>query len=69
MPVAQRLLERIQLPVPIDGGSVRVAASIGIAISSADCPRADQLVSGADRAMYQAKSWGGDTALFEDEGS
>ena len=57
--VARRILDRLQTPVTIDGREVTVSASVGVALSSADCRQIEDLLRCADRAMYQAKSLGG----------
>ena len=56
--VAKRLLDEISLPYTIDGQSVTISASIGIAISSAENIQPDDLVRNADHAMYQVKTSG-----------
>ena len=35
--VARRILDQLHAPTPIDGCDVKVRASIGVAVSSADC--------------------------------
>ncbi len=57
--VAEKLLEQIKRPYVIDGIELVVGCSIGIAIYPHDGETADQLISSADRAMYSAKSAGG----------
>jgi len=57
--VAQKILQAIQLPIPIGSTTANISASIGIAIHhSNDANTADQLVSRADAAMYEAKRKG-----------
>jgi diguanylate cyclase (GGDEF)-like protein len=68
MPVAERLLGTIRTPIVIEGRSLRIAASIGIAAAAAgQCPAAEELLRRADRAMYRAKSRGGGAAFFEEQ--
>ena len=59
---AVRVAERVHLalgtPFRLGGNEVFVTASIGIAISSRDYSRAEDLVRDADTAMYQAKAEG-----------
>ncbi|HEV2108180.1 MAG TPA: diguanylate cyclase, partial [Thermomicrobiales bacterium] len=63
---ARRLLEALRTPFPLAGREVSVEASIGIAVSTADHDRADELLREADLAMYGAKEQGrGDVAFFE----
>jgi diguanylate cyclase (GGDEF)-like protein/PAS domain S-box-containing protein len=64
--VAQRILDALSVPFTLDGTSVTIAASIGIAQASDEhtCSiSADDLLRNADVAMYAAKSQG--KARFE----
>jgi diguanylate cyclase (GGDEF)-like protein len=67
MNVAQRFLQQLRVPMNLDGHSVVVSASIGIAISDgANAILADDLLRQADIALYAAKGRGRDQfALFE----
>lgn len=56
--IAQRILAAFQEPIQLQGASVQVQASVGIA-SSADAHQLQGLIEVADRAMYAAKSAGG----------
>jgi len=56
--MADRMLQAIEVPVPLAGGSARVSASIGIALFPDDAEDFETLVKNADIAMYQAKSLG-----------
>ena len=58
--VADKILAKLQEPCMIDGHSVHIAASIGIALYPDHGEREDQLLSLADDAMYAAKRQGGD---------
>lgn len=53
--VAERLLARIQEPFMLEGVSVRISASIGIAFAPADATDTVGLLHHADLAMYRAK--------------
>lgn len=53
-----RLLEAIGQPILIKNESVRVGASIGIAMSLSDHCEPEQLLEQADLAMYEAKNAG-----------
>lgn len=57
--IAEKLLESIQIPVPIGAASTRISASIGLAFYLPDCAASpDSLVKDADMAMYHAKHTG-----------
>jgi diguanylate cyclase (GGDEF)-like protein/PAS domain S-box-containing protein len=53
-----RLLEVIHLPIEIQGQSVRISASIGVALYPEDDHDSDTLLRHADQAMYVAKQSG-----------
>ncbi|HEX6720687.1 MAG TPA: PAS-domain containing protein [Burkholderiaceae bacterium] len=59
--LAHRILQVIAQPIDIDGDSVHVGASIGVALVPGDGDDADTLVRCADAAMYAAKASGRDT--------
>ncbi len=64
--VARRILDRLQSPVTIDDHDVTVKASVGVALSSAECRQIQDLLHRADQAMYRAKSLGGGQwAIFD----
>jgi diguanylate cyclase (GGDEF)-like protein len=56
--VARRILSEIQRPILIDGQSVRVGATVGVAIGPADGLSAEGLIHAADIAMYEGKKAG-----------
>ncbi|MBL0559238.1 PAS domain S-box protein [Aeromonas caviae] len=57
--MAQKILESIQQPIQVNSATAVISASIGIAIHHADdIINADQLISQADYAMYEAKNAG-----------
>ncbi|MBU4271130.1 MAG: GGDEF domain-containing protein [Planctomycetes bacterium] len=58
--VARRMLDQIRRPIAIDDHSVRIGASVGVAIGSGECRRIENLLHDADGAMYRVKSLGGD---------
>jgi diguanylate cyclase (GGDEF)-like protein len=67
MEVAAQLQEVISAPIEIDGRTIRMTASIGLAISTTG-DQADDLVQEADTAMYVSKSRGpGGFELFTSE--
>jgi len=55
--LADTLIDTLALPLTLNGIEVRVTASIGVALSSAD-GSAETLLSNADIAMYHAKAAG-----------
>jgi diguanylate cyclase (GGDEF)-like protein len=63
--VAARVDECLLAPFEIDGVSVRVGASIGVAMAPADAETGDDLVSCADVAMYRAKVRGESYAFYD----
>ena len=56
--MAERILDGLQLPFPVSGGSARIRASIGIATATSSGVLADELLRDADVAMYAAKDAG-----------
>jgi diguanylate cyclase (GGDEF)-like protein len=64
--VAARLHDSLKVPILLQGESVIVHASIGIAVSPEHGVDNDTLLRSADLAMYQAKSQGqGQTVFFD----
>lgn len=58
MAITQKLHDRFQHPVQIDGHELLVHASMGIGIYPKDGKDADELMQNADHAMYIAKKQG-----------
>jgi len=56
--VAQKILEDVMRPFPIEGHDVRVSASLGFAVYPEDGSDPDTLLRNADAAMYHAKELG-----------
>ena len=56
---ANKLLAAVAQPMELEGRSVCISASIGIAVFPVDGTDADTLVRAADAAMYRAKRQGG----------
>jgi diguanylate cyclase (GGDEF)-like protein len=55
--LADRLHERLDLDVPFsDGRTLRITASMGLAVFPQDADNADDLVNTADRGMYGVKA-------------
>jgi diguanylate cyclase (GGDEF)-like protein len=61
--LAERLLDRLNQPMTLEGHTVHVAASIGIALSH-DEDDTKTLIRRADAAMYQAKAAGRNRTQF-----
>jgi diguanylate cyclase (GGDEF)-like protein len=62
--VAQRMMDALAEPFLLDGQSVYVGASIGIALYPGDGTTAEALLSNADAAVHQAKLAGRGTLRF-----
>ena len=56
--LAERLLAVVSAPYELDGVSVVVSTSIGIAVAPADGSSTDELIKNADLALYRAKDDG-----------
>lgn len=56
--LAQKILDNIEQPIRVEGGSVTISASIGISISPDDGLDAEELLKKADTAMYVSKDNG-----------
>ena len=66
--LARRLLEAISDPYLLDGHSVVIGASIGIAVSPGDGDESDKLLKNADMALSRAKNdFRGTFSFFEAE--
>lgn len=57
--VAERISERLALPVAIEGEVFSLSVSIGIAVSDTGYSTIEEVLRDADIAMYQAKQQGG----------
>ncbi|BCA55083.1 hypothetical protein W02_22230 [Nitrospira sp. KM1] len=64
--IAEILLSRIQTPIAV-GETVRVGASIGIALSTNLHECAEDLIRDADAAMYRAKARGKNCFVISDQ--
>lgn len=56
--LAEQLAEQINTQLDIDGATLRVSASIGVALYPTHQSSVNSLIESADRAMYQAKHLG-----------
>jgi diguanylate cyclase (GGDEF)-like protein/PAS domain S-box-containing protein len=67
MAVARQIIEACRQPFDIDGRSLRIGASIGVALADR-VSNVERLLRNADAAMYSAKSRGkGHAEIFEPE--
>ncbi len=62
--VNERLIPAIRKPIQVDGHSLSVSCSVGVAMFPTDADSQDELMRRADAAMYEAKSAGRDTARY-----
>ena len=62
--LAERIKNAFASRFEVDGQSLRVTASAGIAIAGSDTATADDLMRHADIALYEAKAQGRDRAVF-----
>ena len=60
----ERITQTFASPFTIKGQSIRVTASVGLAIAPDNGATADELMRHADIALYEAKSRGRDRAVF-----
>jgi diguanylate cyclase len=65
--VARKLLDAVTPPVDLDGQRVTVTASLGVALYPNDGRDRPELLRQADRAMYLAKSEGGNLCRFSSD--
>jgi diguanylate cyclase (GGDEF)-like protein/PAS domain S-box-containing protein len=56
--VAKRIQDELQAPFDVDGHEIFTSTSIGIAVSSPDYDRPEDLLRDADTAMFRAKALG-----------
>jgi diguanylate cyclase (GGDEF)-like protein/PAS domain S-box-containing protein len=56
--IAERILETLRTPFPVDGEEVTLSASIGICLAPVEGRSREELLANADRAMYLAKGAG-----------
>ena len=59
--VAGKLLEKIRLPMTIEGHDIHVSGSIGVSLFPDDASDVETLLKNADMAMYRAKELGKNT--------
>jgi diguanylate cyclase len=66
--IVQKLHERFQNSLLIDGHELKIHASIGVSLYPRDGISAEQLLQYADSAMYSSKNNGRNTYTFHDSG-
>lgn len=64
--VARKIIQHLSRPFRLQGHTVQIGVSVGIARYPYDGENGDQLVSAADAAMYKAKERGGNVCCFHD---
>ncbi|MEO9651584.1 MAG: diguanylate cyclase [Roseobacter sp.] len=63
--IAQRIIARLQIPIPFDGEMCRISGSVGTVVSgSYQNPTADLMLGDADAALYAAKHAGRGCHIF-----
>ena len=65
--VAQKMLAALEQAFPLDGETLDIGATVGIAVAPAHATQAEQLLSRADVAMYAAKGSLAGLAVFSAE--
>ena len=58
--IARKILAAIRLPMPVEGGTLHVTASIGVTVFDRHDVLAGPIMARADQALYEAKSAGRD---------
>ncbi len=64
--LATRLIRALSAAYEVEGQTLKIGASIGIAVGTGNLARPDELLRNADQAMYAAKSAGRGTYCFFD---
>jgi diguanylate cyclase (GGDEF)-like protein len=67
--VADRIIETLRRPIPLDDAVISVGASVGVAVveDAVDAPEPEELMRRADMAMYLAKRQGKNRFVIFDE--
>ncbi len=66
--VADRIVKQMAMPFDVDGHSVVIGASVGIAVAPVDGTTAETLLKNADLALYRAKNDGRGAYHFFEKG-
>ena len=56
--IGQRILEKLQIPIPAPKGTIRVGCTVGVAVAPEDASDAQELMTRADHLMYVGKRRG-----------
>ena len=64
--VADRMIAAISQPIRVEGTTVLIGVSVGMAMATSEFHEADALVAAADAAMYRAKAEGGNRFVMWD---
>jgi diguanylate cyclase (GGDEF)-like protein len=64
--LGSRLIHAIGQPLSLDGDSLRIGVSVGIAFAGPDVDAPERLISAADLALYRAKAGGRNTVRVFD---
>lgn len=65
MAVARRVVDDLSQPIEVEGRTIQMGASVGVALAPDHADNADELLRAADMALYEAKSAGrGVAALY-----
>ncbi|GAP35110.1 diguanylate cyclase [Piscinibacter sakaiensis] len=67
-PLLDKLVAAICEPFPLEGRTMSVGTSVGVAIAPDDGTRPEALMHRADQAMYRAKTGGGAAYAFHEAG-
>jgi len=66
--VSRKIIDAISQPINIDGKSIHIGVSIGVAIYPSDSETSEGLLDAADKALYNAKQTGrGNFRFFRNE--
>ena len=58
MLIAKNISDTIKAPFEVEGDTISISCSIGIAVYSGDHETPDELIERADKSMYSAKQSG-----------
>ncbi len=61
---ARRVLDHLRRPMTVEDNTMRIAASVGVALGGGEVGRAEDLLREADAAMYGVKATGGNDVGF-----